>query len=78
MAGLTLGNLNALGMEPLGHLAGLGASVIGSIATVGAVIVAIPIGLTFDGTPTPLAIGVLIACVTALGIMSLLGPTQTE
>jgi DHA1 family bicyclomycin/chloramphenicol resistance-like MFS transporter len=52
--------------------------VIGSIATVGAVIVAIPIGLTFDGTPTPLAIGVLIACVTALGIMSLLGPTQTE
>ena len=78
MAGLTLGNLNALGMEPLGHLAGLGASVIGSIATVGAVIVAIPIGLTFDGTPTPLAIGVLVACVIALGIMTLLGPTPKE
>ncbi len=59
-AGLTIGNLNALAMEPLGHLAGLAASVIGSIATVGAVLIAVPVGLAFDGTPLPAAIGVLI------------------
>ncbi|MCG6903057.1 MAG: multidrug effflux MFS transporter [Rhodobacter sp.] len=65
MAGLTIGNLNALGMEPLGHLAGLGASIIGSVATTAAVVIAIPIGFAFDGTPLPLAIGILIC--SALG-----------
>ena len=53
MAVMTIGNLNALGMEPLGHLAGLGASIIGSFATIGAVLIAVPIGLAFDGTPLP-------------------------
>ena len=61
MVGLTLGNLNALAMEPLGHIAGLAASIVASLATVGAVIIAIPIGLAFDGTPLPLSLGVL-AC----------------
>ena len=60
VAGITIGNLNALGMEPLGHLAGLGASVISSIATIAAVVLAIPIGLAFDGTPLPLTIGIAI------------------
>ena len=66
VAGLTIGNLNALGMEPLGHMAGLGASIIGSASTVAAVAIAIPIGFAFDGTPLPLAIGVLIC--SALGL----------
>lgn len=61
MVGLTLGNLNALAMEPLGHIAGMAASIISSVATVMAVVIAIPVGLAFDGTPTPLACGVL-AC----------------
>jgi len=61
VAGLTIGNLNALGMEPLGHMAGLGTSIIGAVSTVLAVVIAIPIGMAFDGTPLPLAIGVL-AC----------------
>ncbi|WP_095589698.1 multidrug effflux MFS transporter [Actibacterium ureilyticum] len=61
MVGLTLGNLNALAMEPLGHIAGMAASVISSVATVMAVVIAIPIGLAFDGTPVPLAAGIL-AC----------------
>ena len=74
VAGLTIGNLNALGMEPLGHLAGLGASIIGSIATIGAVLIAVPIGLAFDGTPLPIAFGVLIAAVLALWVMRVLGP----
>jgi len=58
MAGLTIGNLNALSMEPLGHIAGMAASVSGAIATVGAVLLAAPLGLLFDGTPMPLMVGV--------------------
>jgi DHA1 family bicyclomycin/chloramphenicol resistance-like MFS transporter len=60
MMGLTMGNLNALAMEPVGHIAGLAASVISSLATVGSVILAIPIGLAFKGTSTPLLIGVTV------------------
>lgn len=58
MIGMTLGNLNAIAMEPMGHLAGLAASVVGAISTVLAVVVAAPIGLAFDGTPLPLVLGV--------------------
>ncbi|MGR3570809.1 multidrug effflux MFS transporter [Brevirhabdus sp.] len=62
MAGLTIGNLNALAMEPMGHIAGMAASVVGAISTVLAMLIAIPIGLSFDGTPVPLIIGAF-ACV---------------
>ena len=58
MAGLVLGNLNALAMEPMGHIAGMAASVTGSLATVASVMIAAPLGLAFDGTPRPLVIGV--------------------
>jgi MFS transporter, DHA1 family, multidrug resistance protein len=60
MMGLTMGNLNALAMEPVGHIAGLAASVISSLATVGSVLLAIPIGLAFNGTSTPLILGVTV------------------
>ena len=66
MMGLTMGNLNALAMEPVGHIAGLAASVISSLATVGSVLLAIPIGLAFNGTSTPLIIGVTV--LTALNL----------
>ncbi|ETX28348.1 multidrug MFS transporter [Roseivivax isoporae LMG 25204] len=69
MAGLSIGNLNAIAMEPLGHIAGLAASLIGSIATVSAVILAIPVGLMFDGTPLPLAVAMAIEATLALGLM---------
>lgn len=58
MVGLTLGNLNALALEPVGHIAGMAASVIGAIATVASVALAAPIGLAFDGTPVPLMMSV--------------------
>jgi len=64
MAGMTIGNLNAIAMEPMGHMAGMAASVTSAIFTVSAVAIAAPIGLAFDGTPLPLAIGVF-CCVTA-------------
>jgi DHA1 family bicyclomycin/chloramphenicol resistance-like MFS transporter len=60
MAGLTFGNLNALALQPLGHIAGLAASVVGAVSTVAAVVVAVPIGLAFDGTPVPLIAGTFV------------------
>jgi MFS transporter, DHA1 family, multidrug resistance protein len=65
IAGTTLGNLNAIAMEPMGHIAGMAASVIGAIATVLAAAIAAPVGLLFDGSLAPLTFG--------LFTMSLLG-----
>jgi len=67
--GLTVGNLNALAMEPLGHLAGLAASVIGAVSTVVGGAVAIPLGLAFNGTPVPLSLGCLVLAVLAVLLM---------
>jgi len=65
MLGLTIGNLNALAMEPLGHVAGMAASIIGALATVMSALLAVPVGQAFDGTPRPLATGVLLAVAAA-------------
>ena len=65
-AGLTIGNLNALAMEPVGHIAGLAASIIAAIATIGGVLLAVPVGLAFDGTPLPMVLGVLFCASLAL------------
>ncbi|WP_170455444.1 multidrug effflux MFS transporter [Ruegeria arenilitoris] len=73
MAGVTMGNLNAIAMEPMGHIAGMAASVIGSISTVLAAAIAAPVGLLFDGTLGPLTIGILIMCVLAFGLMVHMG-----
>lgn len=74
MMGLTLGNLNALLMEPLGHIAGLAASVSTALATVGAVLIAVPIGQAFDGTPLPIALGIGAAALLAWLVALRLGP----
>lgn len=68
-AGLTLGNLNAVAMEPMGHLAGLTASVVNAVATVLGVLVAVPIGRSFDGTPVPIMAGVL-ACAAVAAVLA--------
>lgn len=69
MMGLSMGNLNALAMEPVGHIAGLAASVIASISTVLSVVIAIPVGLAFDGTVVPLMAGVAVFISLALIIV---------
>ena len=69
MIGLTLGNLTALAMEPLGHIAGLAGSVIISVSTVLAVVIAVPVGLAFNGTPLPLAIGVFFCAIAAFVVV---------
>lgn len=68
-AGLTIGNLNAIAMAPMGHIAGMAASIIGAISTVAAVILAVPVGLLFDGTALPLTTGVLVFAAAGAVIM---------
>ena len=68
-AGLTIGNLNAIAMEPMGHIAGMAASVIGAVSTVLAAAIASPVGLLFDGTIRPLVGSIGIMALLALGLM---------
>ncbi len=58
LAGLTIGNLNAIAMQPMGHIAGMAASVISAVSTILAGAIAVPIGQAFNGTPVPLMAGV--------------------
>ena len=71
-AGMTIGNLAAIAQEPMGHIAGMAASVISAVATVGAVILAVPVGLLFDGTPIPLAIAIFLEAAAGLMLMRLM------
>lgn len=75
--GLTLGNLNALALEPMGHLAGTAASIVTALATIGAIVIAAPIGLAFDGTPRPLALGIL-ACAALAYLLTLRIRRETD
>jgi len=69
MLGFTIGNLNALALEPLGHIAGLAASLMGALATVGGAALGATIGQLFDGTPVPLAVATALCCVLGAAIM---------
>jgi len=60
------GNFNAIAMEPLGHVAGTAASVQGFVSTIGSGLFGALIGISFDGTLTPIAAGYFI-----LGLLSL-------
>lgn len=70
MTGLTMGNINAIAMEPLGHIAGMAASVISALATVAGVALAVPLGMTFNGTYTPLVIGMAVIAALALLLLA--------
>ncbi|MDP1575864.1 MAG: MFS transporter, partial [Cypionkella sp.] len=72
MMSMTMGNLNALAMEPVGHIAGLAASVMTSVATVASVVLAVPVGLMFDGTALPLMAGVAVFVAGALALMQVI------
>ena len=76
--GLTMGNLNAMAMEDLGHIAGFAASVITAASTVLSVLLAVPVGLAFDGTQVPLLAGVTVFAAAALFLMRFVEkPKQT-
>ena len=72
-AGLTLGNLNAIAMEPMGHIAGMAASVTGAFSTVVAALIAVPIGTMFDGTPRPLVTAILVMAFIGFVLMLRMG-----
>ncbi|GAA6207419.1 multidrug effflux MFS transporter [Cognatishimia sp. WU-CL00825] len=74
--GFVFGNLNALAMEPLGHIAGMAASISGAASTILSACLAIPISLSFDGTPKSLLLGVVICQIAAYLLMLKLGPRE--
>jgi len=57
--GFVAANFNALAMEPQGDNAGMAASIVGSLGTVIGAIGGGFVGHLFDGTPLPLAVGLL-------------------
>ncbi|MEP2642769.1 multidrug effflux MFS transporter [Roseobacter sp.] len=77
-AGLTIGNLNAIAMEPMGHIAGMAASVIGAVSTVLGAAIASPIGLLFDGTLRPLVGAVLLMATLAFIVMRQMGRVEAR
>ncbi|WP_380793789.1 multidrug effflux MFS transporter [Seohaeicola saemankumensis] len=68
-SGLTVGNLNAIAMEPMAHIAGTAASVIGAIATICGALIAAPIALSFNATLLPMTLGVGGASVVAFVLL---------
>lgn len=78
MAGTTMGNLNAIGMEPMGHIAGMAASIMGAVSTVGGALLSAPIGLLFDGTLRPLAAGIFLLSIIAFALMLHMGRIEAR
>lgn len=72
MVGPTVGNLNALALEPVGHIAGMAASITAAIATIASVLLAAPVGLMFDGTAVPLMVAILCFAAVGRGLMALI------
>jgi MFS transporter, DHA1 family, multidrug resistance protein len=73
LTGLAMPNFNAMAMEPLGKVAGTASSFIGFYTTLLGALLGMLIGLTFDGTVLPLALGY-----TLLGAISVLVVLWTE
>ncbi len=77
MAGLLFGNLMALALEPVGHLAGLASSLTQGISSIASGVIAIIIGQSFDGTPTPLVIGAILCSALAFILMNQINTNKT-
>lgn len=65
---LIFGNLNSLAMEPLGKSAGLGSAIVGSLSTIIAALIAVFIGMFFNGSVFPLVIGFGTAGISSLAL----------
>ncbi|MFK7743939.1 MAG: multidrug effflux MFS transporter [Roseobacter sp.] len=77
-AGLTIGNLNAIAMEPMGHIAGMAASVTGAVSTVLSALIASPVGLLFDGTIRPLVGTILVLASLGFILMLYMGRLENK
>ena len=71
MMSLTMGNLNALAMEPVGHIAGFAASIMAGVSTVVSVIISLPVTQSFSGSHLPLVAGSVVFLGLALALMRL-------
>jgi DHA1 family bicyclomycin/chloramphenicol resistance-like MFS transporter len=71
--GLTVGNFNAMAMEPVGHVAGTASSIQGFITTLGGALLGFWVGQHFDGTLVPLTLGYAI-----LGFAAIAAVLATE
>ncbi len=76
-AAFTIGNLNALALEPLGHIAGLASSLMAGLATVGGAALGAGIGQLFNGTGVPLALSIMGLCVIGMLIMFVMPRERT-
>lgn len=72
--GMTMGNLNALALEPLGHVAGMASSLMAALSTILSVAMAIPVGLAFAGNEVPLLIAFVLFGLLAQIIMRRMPP----
>ncbi|NPD15661.1 multidrug effflux MFS transporter [Xinfangfangia sp. D13-10-4-6] len=71
MMSLTMGNLNALAMEPVGHIAGFAASIMAGVSTVLAVVLSLPVTQSFTDSHLPLVAGSVVFLGLALALMRL-------
>src|SRR5690606_30950094 len=71
MMSLTMGNLNALAMEPVGHIAGFAASIMAGVSTVLSVVISLPVTQSFSGSHLPLVAGSVVFLGLALALMRL-------
>jgi len=58
--GFMAGNMGAMAMEPMGHIAGTASSAQGFISTIGGSLLGFAIGQNFNGSATPMALGVMV------------------
>jgi DHA1 family bicyclomycin/chloramphenicol resistance-like MFS transporter len=67
--GLTMANFNALALEPLGHVAGAASAGFGFSTTTGSALLGGLIGHFYDGTATPVVLGLALSGGAALAII---------
>ncbi len=67
--GLIAGNFGSMAMEPMGHIAGTASSAQGFISTTAGSTLGFLIGQQFDGSATPMALGMAVMGLGALGFV---------
>ena len=78
LAGLGIGNMNAIALEPMGHIAGMASSIMGAASTVASILLAAPIGQLFDGTMLPLTVAMLVLASVAFVLVLALADSDGE
>ncbi len=69
LLGLTFGNFNAIALNQLGHIAGMASAITASMNSAFSLMIAALIGLSFNMTTVPIAIGYALFGTMALGFM---------